>query len=298
MTPAAGDGDPNERPSVDATLATDAPTGASERPSRRVALTIEFDGTAFRGWQGQPSGQRTVQGAFAAAFASLPGRHGPVHAAGRTDAGVHALAMVAHVDTESRIPDEKLRRALDAHLPRDVAVNAVQTVDAGFEAQFGCRYRRYVYRLRPVRDVPRGRALDRKRVLMIDQLLDVPAMRAAAGRFEGQRDFSSLATQETRSRVRTVHLCDLREERGELRLHVAGDGFLRGMVRAIVGTLLRVGRGTVAPEAIDALLDARDRSRAGSAVPPHGLYFAEAGYEPWDRARSEAALAALLDAVG
>lgn len=267
----------------------------SDAGARRVALTVEFDGTGFRGWQWQPTGERTVQNALQDAFAALPGRHGAVHAAGRTDGGVHALAMVAHCDTTSPIPDEKLRLALNAHLPRDVAVLAVGTVGPAFEAQFSCRYRRYLYRMRIVRGRPRGMALDRERVLMIHRELDVDAMLLAAPRFAGRRDFSSLATQETRSRVRTVHLCELRLEAGEVRLHVAADGFLRGMVRAIAGTLIRIGQSGSPPEVVEAILAARDRRRAGAAAPPHALYFAEAGYEPWSLARSDLRLAERLD---
>lgn len=261
---------------------------------RRVALTLEFDGTSFQGWQWQPTGERTVQGALQDAFAALPGRHGRVHGAGRTDAGVHALAMVAHCETDSGIPNEKLRLALNAHLPPDVAVLEIGDVPTDFEAQFSCLYRRYLYRLRPVRDRPRGLALDRRRVLMVHRHLDVAAMLEAAPAFEGRRDFTSLATQETRSRERHLYLCELRAEGGELRLHVAADGFLRGMVRAIAGTLLRVGHGTLRPSEIEGVLSARDRRRAGRNLPPHGLYFAEAGYEPWDRERSETRLAERL----
>lgn len=267
----------------------------SDANLRRVALTVEFDGTAFKGWQWQPTGERTVQSTLQDAFAALPGRHGAVHAAGRTDAGVHALAMVAHCDTTSPIPDQKLRLALSAHLPRDVAVLAVATVGPEFEAQFTCRYRRYLYRMRVVRDRPRGLALDRSRVLMIHRDLDVDAMLRAAPGFAGRRDFSSLATQETRSRVRTVHLCEIRPELGELRLHVAADGFLRGMVRAIVGTLVRIGQRGSPPEIVDEILAARDRRRAGPTALPHALYFAEAGYEPWSLARSDIRLAERLD---
>lgn len=263
--------------------------------TRRVALTVEFDGTAFKGWQSQATGERTVQDSLEAAFAALPGAHGRVHGAGRTDAGVHALAMVAHCDTDGSIPDEKLRLALNAHLPADLAVLAVRTVAPGFEAQFSCAYRRYLYRFRIVRDRPRGLALDRHRVLMVHRHLDVDAMGAAARRFEGRHDFSSLATQETRSRERTVHLCELRTARGELHLHVAADGFLRGMVRALAGTLLRVGHGTLGPEDVAGLLAARDRTAAGRNLPPHALYFVEAGYEAWDRNRSERRLDERLD---
>jgi len=256
-------------------------------PTRRVKLTFEFDGTHFQGWQRQPFGERTVQGAIEAALARLPGRHGTVIGAGRTDAGVHALAMVAHVDTTSAIPDEKLRLALNAHLPSDVVVLALETVDGAFEAQFGCRYRRYLYRLRVVRGDQRGVALSRDRVLSVYRRLDVPAMQAACAPLTGRRDFAAFATQETRTTTRTVLLCDLREESGELRLHIAADGFLRNMVRTVVGTLQWVGTGKLTPADVETIVASRDRRRAGQNVAPHGLYFVEAGYQPWDQVRSE-----------
>jgi tRNA pseudouridine38-40 synthase len=258
---------------------------------RRVRLTLEYDGTDFHGWQRQArTGERTVQAVLEEAFGMLPGEHRPAIAAGRTDSGVHALAMVAHVDTGSPIEDEKLRLALNAHLPRDVAVLAVETVAPDFEAQFGCRYRRYLYRMRVVRDEPRGMALDRNRVLSVYRRLHVPAMQAACSLLLGRHDFASFATQETRSTVRTLFLCELREEAGELRLHVAAEGFLRNMVRAMVGTLLWVGKGKLLSEDVRAVLAARDRTRAGHNVPAHGLYFVQAGYGEWDPVTSEAAL--------
>lgn len=263
----------------------------------RLRLTLEYDGGAFAGWQVQPTGERTVQGALQAAFAALPGRHGPVLAAGRTDAGVHALGMVAHVDTDLALAPEKLRLALNAHLPRDAAVLSVEVAAADFEAQFHCRYRRYLYRLRVVRDDPRGVALERGRVQFVFRHVDAGAMAAAAARLVGTHDFAAFATQETRSTVRTLHLCDLRSEGAELRLHVAGDGFLRHMVRTIVGTLLWVGKGKLRPEQIDGVLASRDRTRAGPNVGPQGLYFVEAGYEPWDPTRSEAVAAARAPGV-
>lgn len=255
---------------------------------RRVRLTLEYDGSDYSGWQRQKTGERTVQAQLEAAFARLPGEHGSVVGAGRTDAGVHALAMVAHADTTSAIADEKLRLALNAHLPRDVAVLAVRTCEAAFHAQFDCTYRRYLYRMRVRRQDPRGVALQRRRVLSVFRQLDVDAMQRAARSLTGRHDFSSFATRETRSRERTLLLCELRAEDGELRLHVAADGFLRGMVRTIVGTLLWVGKGKLEPADLPGLLAARDRTRAGHNVAPHGLYFVEAGYRPWDPERSEA----------
>lgn len=256
---------------------------------RRLRLTVEYDGTDFAGWQRQPAGWRTVQGAMEAAFAELPGRHGRVHAAGRTDAGVHALAMVAHVDTDVAIPAPRLRLALNAHLPRDVVVLAVEEAAPDFEAQYDCRYRRYLYRMRRMRHDANGLALHRRRVLPVFRDLDLDAMRAAAGRTLGRRDFAAFATRESRSTERTVLLCELRERGRELELHVAADGFLRTMVRTLVGSLVWVGTGHLSVDDYEAVLAAGDRRGAGRSVRPEGLYFVEAGYEAWDPVRSEEA---------
>lgn len=262
--------------------------------ARRVRLKIEFDGSGFLGWQRQPFGERTVQATLESALARLPGEHGSVIGAGRTDAGVHALALVAHLDTTTSLADERLRMALNAHLPRDVVVLEVATCAPDFEAQFDCLYRRYLYRLRVARGDPRGLALLRDRVLPVFKEVDIAAMRAAARLLVGRHDFAAFATQETRSTVREVLLCELREERGELRLHIAADGFLRNMVRTIVGTLLWVGKGKLTPEQVAEVLASRDRRRAGHNVGPQGLYFVEAGYQSFDLARSEAAIADLV----
>jgi tRNA pseudouridine38-40 synthase len=265
---------------------------------RRLKLVVEFDGSDFAGWQWQPTGERTVQGALAEAFAALPGRHGPVVGAGRTDAGVHALAMVAHVDSDVAIAPAKLRLALNAHLPRDVAVIEVAEVAPTFEAQYGCSYRRYLYRLRVHRDDARGIALDRRRVVPVFRHLDLAAMREAAAMAVGEHDFAAFATRETRTTVRRVHLCEVRSAGRDVHVHVAADGFLRTMVRTLVGTLLWVGKGKLRPTDFAEVLASTDRARAGHTAPAHGLYFVEAGYEPWDAARSERALAAVGAVLG
>ncbi len=260
---------------------------------RRLELTLEYDGTGFYGWQVQArTGERTVQGVVQDAWAKLPGTHTSLRAAGRTDAGVHALEMVAHLDTDTSLESTELTRALNAHLPKDVRVLNVAVAAPDFDAQYNCRYRRYLYRLRLAREDASGLALDRLRVLHLFQDVDVAAMRRAARHFEGTRDFSALATQETRSRERTVYLCRLDSDGSnnnsrDVTLHIAADGFLRGMARAVVGTLLAVGTGRLAPDEVLEVLDSKDRARAGKNVPPHGLYFVEAGYEAWGLADSD-----------
>lgn len=254
---------------------------------RRLRLTIEFDGTEFSGWQRQAAGERTVQAVIEQAFDQLPGKRSSISAAGRTDSGVHALGMVGHIDVQSKISDDKLSQALNAYLPNDVVLLNVETVDEKFEAQFGCKYRRYLYRFSACREERFGLALNRCRSFPVFAQLDDRAMSRAAKVFEGTRDFSSLATQETRSRIRTVHMCTLERFHAEYRLHVAGDGFLRNMVRAIVGTLILVGSGKILVEEVDKILESKDRSKAGKNVSPRGLYFVEAGYTVWDRSASD-----------
>ncbi|MDQ3460729.1 MAG: tRNA pseudouridine(38-40) synthase TruA [Deinococcota bacterium] len=253
---------------------------------RRVKLTLEYDGAGFFGWQVQAQGERTVQGVLEAALAALTGAKPRVMAAGRTDRGVHALAMVAHYDTADTVPEARVARALNGLLPADVRVLTAEGVAADFEARFSCRYRRYLYKLRLARGGFAGQALERGRVLFLPQRLDVARMIAAAPRFEGRRDFAALATQEERTTEREVYLCRLEPSGSDLSgsdlsLQVAADGFLRGMVRAIVGTLLYVGEGKLAPGDLDGLLATGERRRLGPNAPAHALYFAEAGYEPW-----------------
>jgi tRNA pseudouridine38-40 synthase len=263
------------------------PTGVPKHPrtkaaSRKIRLTVEYDGTDFAGWQVQPSPARTVQGALQDALARLPGEHGPILGAGRTDTGVHALAMTAHVRTSTPIKAVRLAAAINSQLPSDVRVVEAESTDASFEAQFSCQYRRYLYRLResPVPIV--AGALDRNRVLTLAGPLDWGAMNRAAATLIGTHDFASFATQETRPTVRTLHLAWFEPRGREMWFHVAADGFLRGMVRTLLGTLLEVGRRRRDEPSMVDLLKAQDRRRAGPSQPAHGLYFAEAGYNAWD----------------
>jgi tRNA pseudouridine38-40 synthase len=249
----------------------------------RLKLTLEYDGTHFHGWQLQAkTGERTVQGVLQEAFTKLPGEHSSIKAAGRTDAGVHALAMVAHIDTTTTIPNKKLTMALNAHLPEDVRVYDIQNVSDDFDAQFDCLYRRYIYKMKLARDNFQSTALERYGVVFLYQDLDITAMQQAAKNFEGTHDFASLATQETRETTRTVYLCELEHNGRELNLHIVADGFLRNMVRAVVGTLLEVGKGKRNSNDIKRVLESKNRSQAGKNAPAHGLYFVEAGYKSWE----------------
>jgi len=233
-------------------------------------LVLEYDGTDFAGWQAQRAGERTVQGALEAALAHVSGASVAVIGAGRTDAGVHAEGQVASVHCAMRLDAATLQRALNAVLPRDVAVREIAVAADAFHARRDALSKRYVYRIwnAPVRAPLRERTS-----LWVPVALDVAAMRAAARALVGTHDFASFAAagSNARTTVRALETVALEQSGPELACAFEGPGFLRHMVRNLVGTLLEVGRGRRAPDSIADLLAARDRSLAGPTAPPHGL---------------------------
>ncbi|WP_457629978.1 tRNA pseudouridine(38-40) synthase TruA [Oceanithermus sp.] len=245
---------------------------------RRVRLTLEYDGTGFAGMQIQARGERTVQGVLEEALAKIPGTVPKITAAGRTDAGVHALAMPVHYDGAESVPIERIPRALNSLLPPDVRVLEAAEVAPGWDARRSARWRHYWYRLLN-RSQPT--ALERHRVWWIPQPFDFPAIAAAAALFEGEHDFASFANREKRSTVRTIYQVRTEARGGELHIHFVGSGFVRGQVRSMVGTLVEVGLGKRRPEQIADLLKSADRGAAGVTAPPQGLYFVAAGYAEW-----------------
>jgi tRNA pseudouridine38-40 synthase len=246
--------------------------------SRRVALVLEYDGTAYAGWQRQPT-VPTIQAALEDTLASLVQSPCPVVGAGRTDAGVHAIGQVAHLTTSGALFPTRMRDALNALLPPDIAVRAAIDVAPDFHARRDARLRvyRYALLLRP-----HPSALLRRYAHHIAAPLDLDAMRAGAAPLAGRHDFAAYrvtgtSTGSTICTVRTVRI----ERRGDLGLvTIAADRFLRQMVRRVVGTLLMVGRGALAPEAVAAILQSRDNQRAGPPAPAHGLYLVRVAYAP------------------
>lgn len=242
-------------------------------------LTLEYDGEGFEGWQLQPGGRRTVQGALEAAVARVTGQRARVVASGRTDSGVHAEGQVASLRLEGELGAERLRRALNGVLPPDVAVvDAVRAPDA-FHARRDARSKLYRYRVWNGRD---RSPLRERRALCVARPLDLAAMRRAARAFEGTHDFSSFraAGSSAASAVRRLLRLEVTGEAGAgVELLFEGEGFLRQMVRILTGTLLAVGSGRWAPEDMPAILAARDRRRAGPTVPARGLTLVAVRYD-------------------
>ena len=242
---------------------------------RCAVAVIEYDGTAFAGSQVQPRA-RTVQGELEEALNRLIGERIRVRLAGRTDAGVHATGQVAAFCLPRGQALPAVRERLNALLPGDLAVRSLRPAAVGFDPRRDARWR--VYRYRILMNGAR-RPLERHRTLEIDDRLDVAAMRAGAARMLGHRDYASLGSD---VRGRTIrHLAEVRvSRRGDLvEVRVTANAFLRRMVRSIVAILVAIGKGRLAPEAVDGLLDGRGRALHGRAAPPRGLTLERVIYE-------------------
>lgn len=252
---------------------------------RCARAVIEYDGTAFIGSQVQPTG-RTVAGVLEEALNRLTGERVRIRFAGRTDAGVHATGQVigfclSRGDGKSPISWPELRRRLNAALPADLAVRSLRAAPVGFDPRRDAVRRVYGYR---IRQAGSRAPTDRHRTLEIDERLDVAAMQAAAARLPGHRDFAALGSH---VRGRTVrHLTEVTiRRRGDLvEVRVTANAFLRRMVRSLVAILLEVGRGSLAPEAVDELLATGERALHGRAAPARGLTLERVVYEPKNEA--------------
>jgi tRNA pseudouridine38-40 synthase len=256
---------------------------------RTLKLTLAYDGSRFVGWQRQAAGE-SIQALLERAFESLEGRPVTVHGAGRTDAGVHALAQVASVAVDVAHDTDTLQRALNAHLPNDIRIRAIDEMPSDFHARFSARRKTYRYLLRTA---PFESPFERRFVWHIREPLDVPQMQRAAATICGTHDFAAFrsAGSSVRTTTRTIFASGIDAQTGSvgpfdviggaslLAYEIEGDGFLRHMVRAIVGTLVEIGRGWRDSESMSLLLAGGVRAQAGATAPPHGLYLVRVDYD-------------------
>ena len=244
---------------------------------RTIKLVIEYDGTQYQGWQVQPNGQ-TIQAVIQDCLKHLTGESSQLTGSGRTDSGVHALGQVAHFKTESRLDANTFQRALNSLLPEDIVIRRAEEVDAEFHARRSARSKVYEYRILNRTTPP---AIDRQYLWYIPQKLNLDEMKKATHSLVGEHDFSAFRSvgSPTRSSVRNLLRAEWKRGKGgHLRFEIEASGFLKQMVRAIVGTLVEVGRGKISVQEFKRILDSKDRKEAGPTAPARGLFLKEVKY--------------------
>jgi tRNA pseudouridine38-40 synthase len=239
-------------------------------------LTIEYDGTDYVGWQIQPNGS-SIQEMVEHALARLLGESVRVHSSGRTDAGVHARGMVVHFHTGRTLPIRAYQKGLNHFLPDDISVVTADTVASQFHARFSAKGKWYRYTLLPTAV---SRPLCARYSWQLDESLDVEKMRLAAQYFVGEHDFSAFrgAGSDTRTTVRRIESCSFEMQDELIHFDVHGSGFLKNMIRIMVGTLVEIGTGRRSAASIPDLLSSGNRSEAGKTAPPQGLCLMEVYY--------------------
>jgi tRNA pseudouridine38-40 synthase len=241
-----------------------------------IKVVLEYDGTAFAGWQ-QQTGHRTVESELKRSLRELTGLDHKVQAAGRTDAGAHALGQVVNFDFLGRIPPQRLLPALNARLPEDVSTLACEVVADDFQSRYQARWRRYRYRYL---DRPARPAVDRYSCWHLPRRLDVEAMSAAARQLVGKHDWTSFcaASEPPEARLRFMREASVKRIGRFVDLELVAEGFLRGLVRGIAGALAEVGLGRRPVGWLGELLGMSDRSRGARTAPARGLTLMEVIY--------------------
>ncbi len=244
-----------------------------------MRLTIEYDGTRFYGWQRQNTVKtyRTAQEELEKAARKLFGKKVSVIGASRTDSGVHAEAQVANFKVESKLPLHNVKRGLNSYLPKDIAIISAEEAGPDFHARFSAREKLYRYTI--INRKERS-PLKRRFAVLVSYDLDLTAMKKAAKYLIGTKDFKSFQASNTKTKdsVRSVKKIDIIANPPTLEIYIQADGFLYNMVRNIVGTLVDVGRGRTAPEAVREILSKRHRPAAGQTAPAKGLCLVKVFY--------------------
>lgn len=243
---------------------------------KRIKLTIAYDGTNYCGWQIQPNGV-TIEEVLNKALTKMMGEEIVVIGASRTDSGVHAMGNVAVFDTETTIPAEKIAVALNQKLPNDIVITKSEEVSLDFHPRYCDCSKTYEYHIINTRiPIPTKRLTN----YFVSYVLDIDKMRQAASYLVGEHDFVSFCNVRTdvENTVRTITALNILTNGNEILIRITGNGFLYNMVRIIVGTLIRVGRGFYEPEKVKEILEAKDRKVAGVTAPAHGLVLVEIKY--------------------
>lgn len=237
---------------------------------KNYKITIQYDGTRYKGWQVQKSTDMTIQGKFQSVLSEMTGQEIEVIGSGRTDAGVHAYGQVANFHVPEHFKAQEILEYLNQYLPMDIAVLDIEEVDERFHARFHATSKTYIYRIH-TSTIPN--VFERKYMYTYTELLNVEQMRKAANFMIGTHDFAAFCGNKKmkKSTVRTVSSIDIVEKESEIEICYTGDGFLQQMIRIMTGTLIEVGNGTKNPEDILSILSCKVRENAGYTVPAEGL---------------------------
>lgn len=244
---------------------------------RNIKLVIEYDGKDFNGWQKQPN-KLNIQGTIEKAIEEITGEEVELNASGRTDAGVHAIAQVANFKTDSMLPVEKFKIAINSKIKKSIRIISSEEVDERFHSRLTCKRKTYRY---VINNSEHGSAIYRNYETHIPQKLDVERMKEAAKYFEGEHDFKAFKASGTSSKssVRTIYKADVYKNEDRICIELTGNGFLYNMVRIISGTLVDVGIGKINPSEIENIIKEGKRENAGKTLPPQGLFLVKVEYE-------------------
>ncbi|QMU55986.1 MAG: tRNA pseudouridine(38-40) synthase TruA [Candidatus Mycalebacterium zealandia] len=244
---------------------------------KNIKIIVEYEGTNYSGWQRQKNSYETIQEKIENALLKITNEKTSVAGSGRTDAGVHAIGQVANFLTSSTMSEEKLCKALNSVLPRDITVKSLEEVSAGFHPRVCSKKKTYFYKILNRAAPP---ALDRKTCWYIPQQLDVDLMNAACACLTGKHDFAVFANADAsvKTTVRTIFSANIKRDGDFIIFTVSSDGFLKRMVRLIVGTLVRVGRKTLTVRGFEKILKSGEKTRDVVAAPPQGLFLENVEY--------------------
>lgn len=243
---------------------------------KNIKLAIEYDGTNYVGWQRQPTGP-TIQETIETSLKVITGEDIKLLGSGRTDSGVHALGQVAHFRTESRLSISEIQKGLNSILPKDIAIIETEEVDTGFHAQLSARSKTYIYK---ILNRPFPSAILRDRTWFIPFPLNTLLMNEAARMLLGEHDFRAFTQSEStvKSTIRNVFSAGVETRKDILEFRIESDGFLKRMVRLIVGTLVQVGKEKITPEQFYGILESGEKTKFVHSAPARGLYLKEVRY--------------------
>lgn len=244
---------------------------------RNIKITIEYDGTKYKGWQRLGDSDNTIQHKLEAVLSKMAGENIEITASGRTDAGVHATNQVANFRTDCTMSEHKMRSYCYEFLPEDIVVKSVEEVDLNFHARYNAKVKKYVYN---ICNNKAHNVFTRKYDYHVPLTLNVEKMRRAAEVLIGEHDFQSFTTLKTKkkSTVRDIYTINIVNEDGNIEISIQGNGFMKNMVRIIVGTLVEVGLGEKSVEEISIILEKKERKYAGHIAPAKGLFLEEVNY--------------------